>query len=78
MCALNPLSLHFSPLLTLSMELRRSPGSFRRVSNFFFLPATSSKIVRPSQITPIAVWPDVRQMGMCVEGKGAIGWMDGV
>ena len=51
------------------MELRRSPGSFLKVSNFFFFPATSSKIVRPSQITPIAVWPDIMKMNMMAAVK---------
>lgn len=51
-------------VLTASIEFKRSAGSFLRVLSFFGLPAAFSKIVRPSQMTPIAVCPGVREKGI--------------
>ena len=51
----------FKQVLTASIEFKRSAGSFLKVLSFFGLPAVFSKIVRPSQMTPIAVCP-----GVCV------------
>lgn len=48
-------------VLTASIEFKRSAGSFLRVLSFLGLPAAFSKIVRPSQMTPIAVCPGVRK-----------------
>ena len=51
----------FKGLLTESIEFKRSAGSFLNVLSFLGFPAVFSKIVRPSQMTPIAVCP-----GVCV------------
>ena len=48
-------------VLTASMEFKRSAGSFLSVLSFFGLPAAFSKMVSPSQMTPIAVCPGVRE-----------------
>jgi hypothetical protein len=53
-------------VLTASIEFKRSAGSFLRVLSFLGLPAAFSKIVSPSQMTPIAVCPGVREDMGCV------------
>lgn len=58
-------------VLTESIEFKRSAGSFLNVLSFLGFPAVISKIVRPSQMTPIAVCP-----GVCIvvgyEWRGGI------